>query len=82
MPGAHSWVMDLWKQELELSTQALFMRWTLGTLLKFDVNGGTIYMFVLACACMLRGSGFTSYIEYFVNTCNIEARSKKLKLQF
>lgn len=43
---------------------------------------GTIYMFVLACACMLRGSGFMSYIEYFVNMSNMQARSKKLNMQF
>jgi len=54
MHDAQLWVMDPWRQELKLSTQALFMRWTLSALLMFDINGWTVYMFVTACVRMLK----------------------------
>lgn len=43
----------------EVNTQCSF---------QFDINGGTVYVFVLAY--VKRESSLTSYIKYFVKICN------------
>lgn len=56
--------------------------WGEHSVLKFDINSGTVCVCLSMCMYVKREGDLTNYIKYFVNICNIQARSEKLNMGF